>query len=189
MDWAWYVAGGVVVLALIGVLAGLMWERRAGDNGLMVKDGNALRWLKVDLPLPVFFDEDLDDKWLVRWGLAVAEIRKVIGRDAFMPATMAVIEGATLGGVLLSDGEGNPSTELSWDKRSGVILRAHVSLPTALSDHEAAGVIVLHEALHALGFDHDKDRASVMHPSIQDRSQSLTASDAALLKATYGALG
>lgn len=191
--WTFAIFGVVLLAAIVLVVVGVVTRGRWTDRGFMrtADEKHALRWAVNRFPLTAWFDAELTDEWRYAFTLLRGELKKVTGRDVFdigttIPEAMGFdVEMLGQGQVAFVVGE-SASTELKWDTRTGAIRSAVVRLPKLDGLSLKVWPIMLHEGCHVLGLDHDEHVSSVMHPQIQNRPQSLTDHDAALLKRTYG---
>lgn len=195
------IAAGIFVGAIIGVIYGVVTKGRWEDHGLMVRDGNKLRWPPGEL-ISVFYTAELSRLWLHAWGNAVRTLEAAIGKAVFVPATEAPAAldlGQFRGIVLRSSDDPNASTGLGWDAE-GYLVAVVVTFPRKLSEgvswSEAAvaatllDAVALHEGGHTLGLDHDDQQTrSFMAPTLHERpldGQGISKYDAETLRRNYG---
>lgn len=214
--WTFAAGGLILVLAIAGVIWGVLTKGRWKDAGfLRTDDGkHPLKWELVRFPLSVWLDTGLDKAWQGAFVRLRGHVKQVVGRELFdlgTPIPEAAGEQdarqptgeptarlsldlehlpdghvALIRGQETGGGAFQASTVLKWDTRTGAIKSAVVKLPWPVAS-EYVWPIVLHEVGgHVLGLDHDEHVASVMHPQIQNRPQGYTDKDKELLRATYG---
>lgn len=192
-------AGVLLILAIVGVIVGVVTKGRWLDRGLLkTETGHPAKWMQADLPIPVWYAADISSLWLTAWTRAAGALADATGRELFMvpieAPTDLELESPVNRALVLKDDQGlDPGhgvTDLRWDKRDGTIMSATVTLPEALagngSNAEQRYSVALHEAAHALGLDHDERPKSIMFPTLTGRPAKLTKKDRALLKRIYG---
>jgi hypothetical protein len=187
--WTFGIGAAILLLSIAGVIIGVVTRGRWKDRGLLVGNGRPLKWPKESLPLPVWYAPGIAESWLDAWMTAAADLSRAAERPLFMHPIEAIpemrLESAS-GIVLQDDGGLDPDrghTELHWDQ-DGNLIRALITLSEAHADKR--GAIMLHEAGHALGLDHDEQRDSIMYPTLQTWPKLLSQADQDLLRRIYG---
>lgn len=182
------VLGIFLVVAVVGVVYGVVTGGGWRDRGLMVRDGVRLRWASHRIPLGLAAP-DIPYEVDLAIADAISAFAEVIGREVFVrhvrPTDSAgQTEGADVV-VNMSGVDFGGSANLEYDERTGEIRRVDVTIANGLS-LDLLPRAVLHELGHALGLDHDESRASVMHPVLDRRPATLTDRDRALFRKLYG---
>jgi hypothetical protein len=200
--WTFAIGGVILLLAIVGVVVGVVLKGRWEDNGWMMREGKELKWAIASLPIVILLHPDLSElaKKLVQElkdhferiagnsGLfMMGSVPRMLNWD-HMPPTgfLAVIPCSAA-----RESKDSLTTlyghcEHRYEKAAGRILSARITLPSGLKASELAKVIQ-HELCHALGLGHDEVRDSIMHPKIQNRAQVITEHDKQLLRDQYGA--
>lgn len=184
----------VLLAAIAGVIYGVVTKGGWKDRGQIIKEGKALHWNRKLVPIPVLVMPGLKEAYVEVWNRTAAALEEVVGRPVFMPPSRVSADfnpnGTMYAVVLNGDANAAPNrgdANLWWDMLTGEIIRAYVVFPDAHAELPDADVIVLHEACHVLGLDHDEGKHSIMHPEVQYGSikQALTKRDVALLQQLY----
>lgn len=190
--WTFAVGGVILLLAIGGVIWGVLTKGRWKDRGWMIRDGHPLKWLASDLPIGLLIHKDIDAVTLRLITELRGQFEKVVGqRQLFMsgvtPDSLDWDQMPPAGflAVVISEDQ-NGHTEHRYEKPTGRILAARMSIPDGLATPDLSKVIQ-HELGHVLGLDHDESTASIMHPQLQQRNQFLGEADGALLRKQYGA--
>jgi hypothetical protein len=189
------VAAIILVLAVVGIVVGVVLRGRWKDNGFLVDPeiDKSVRWDRSSLPIGVWYARNLPAQWLDAWTASVAELEKAIGRKIFLSPLLtpsgALENHHIRSSVLLKGDEGvdphHGVTDLRWDEH-GSIISAIVTFPDRELPSLKVFGVALHEAGHVLGLAHDEQRESIMYPQISDRPGKLTESDSKLLRRAYG---
>lgn len=191
-----FIAGGaVLLLAILGVVVGVISKGRWADRGLISRGGHKLHWRRKDLPIAVWYPVGFPD-WAWRAFRRVREhLYAKVGVQLFDVGTEeprtdpdeedfedTLPRGAIY--IRIGDNPREGSTKHSYDKRNGEIHSAIVEITPQAG---IAWPVTLHEVGgHVLGLDHDELRESIMHPVLQEQAQYLTESDIKRLRKTYG---
>ena len=188
----------ILVGAIAGVIIAIVTKGRWKDRGFMLtKDGkHELKWEAsrslVAFPLGVWISDDLDVAWFNCFKKLRLYVNDVIGKEIFSFAVSIppeINKGTHLNGHILifpGDSDDSATTELKWNKKSGEITSAVVTVPQSLHEEKAWPVLLHEVGGHCLGLAHDEQIESIMHPRIQDRKQFYTASDKKRLRNAYG---
>jgi len=200
--WTFAVGGVILLLAIVGVVVGVVLKGRWKDSGWMVRDGNALKWDMSDLPIAILLHPDLSEvtKQLVlklkyhferiasnSTLFIVGSVSPNLNWDQMPPTGfLAVIPQSVARESKDSSITLYGHCEHRYEKAVGRILSARITLPSGLKAPELSKVIQ-HELCHALGLGHDEVKESIMHPKIQDRAHVITEHDKQLLRDQYGA--
>ncbi len=190
--WTFAIGGVILLGAIVGVIVGVVTKGGWKDRKWMVRDGHPLKWSPSDLPIALLIHPEIDTITTRLIFEVRAQLEKVVGqRQLFMMTTPPVgLDWEVLAPVghltIVGSDDGDGHCEHRYEKASGKILSAKVSLPVGINTPEMSKVIQ-HELGHALGLDHDEHPSSIMHPKIQQRTQILGERDAALLREQYGA--
>lgn len=201
--WTFATAGMILLLAIVGVIVGVVLKGRWKDNGWMMRDGKPLKWDMSSLPIAILLHPDLGDlasrlvSNLIRHFERIARNRQLFllhsGANTGlnwdqMPPTgfLAIIPQS-----VARESKSSPTTlyghcEHRYEKATGKILSARITLPSGMKAPELSRILQ-HELCHALGLGHDEQAQSIMHPKIQDRAQVITEHDKQLLRDQYGA--
>lgn len=189
--WTFGLGGAILLTAIVGVIYAAVV--RSGDLGFMMRDGCELKWDRGDIPVPCFHTKDLPEEYLVAFERGRKRASDLLGfqiTSSCVPWSLQeVFEEVPAGIVYLRVKNASESvlvaqTRHLYDKRSGRILSAEVIFAFEL-DPTYLDVVVLHEFGHVLGLEHDRERSSVMHPTVVDRSADLTSKDVVRLKEVY----
>jgi hypothetical protein len=168
---------------------------RPGDVGLMVRDGHELKWHKSDFPLECMYDaEELSPEYLTAIESVMAEFNTQVGFSLFGHCLSWVVPGgmpehaeSTVIIDLCEDRKAHgATTKHRYDKKTGQILSASVCIDPGLSGLTLYKA-VLHEMGHVIGLDHDREKTSIMYPSIGARPKELSKKDVSLLRGVYDA--
>lgn len=195
------VAAAILVLAIAGVVWGVLTKGRWKDRGLLKRQGIgdrlvSLRWPPGAFPLTIWTPEETPEKVRNAFGKAAKILGDAAGRLLFMPL-QDMPTGYSAGRPFRGHAElsAHPSagemqrdhgvTDIDYDRRDGYIISCCVSVPAPVADEDYYP-IMLHELGHVLGLDHDEQRESIMFPSLQGRPQALTEGDRKLLRKLYG---
>lgn len=175
----------ILLLAIAGVVYGVLTGGGWIDRGLMLRDGVRLRWPPHRIPLIVRV-EDVPDE--VRGAVegAISEIVSAVGREimrSYDPSPILSLAVAPDVSVFVGGVDAGGTADLTILENRIVAVEITISNTLELALLPRA---VLHELLHALGLDHDESRSSVMHPELSTRPSRLTFSDVALLRRIYG---
>ena len=192
--WTFGIGAVIFVVAIVGVIVGVITKGRWIDRGLMkTKDGKPIKWPLEVLPLGVWLAHDLHPDYAALWPPLRDYLNKLVGRDMFDLGTQAPPEldldrlPSGTGMIAIRDDNGmepdKGSTVFKYDV-NGALLSAVITIPEARP--ESAKKILLHELLHALGLDHDESVSSIMNPTLQARPQEMSDADRNLLKKVYG---
>lgn len=194
--WMFIVGGVVVLLAISGVIYGVI--TKAGDEGLMVRNGHELKWDRADFPVGCFYQSGYPADYANSYETARQRLNKAAGKTILGICTRwqlkKEIKEAPSGSILLRirpveerpDGyeRHGATTEHRYNKENGRILAATVSVDDGLSG-QLLYEVTLHELGHVLGLDHDRNKSSFMYPIALDRSGDLSKKDIDLLKEIY----
>jgi hypothetical protein len=192
---------GMGVLLGVGIGLAIAFGNRINDRGLMkTPSGKPIRWDRTEGSMTVYFSSTLMTQYREHWTVAQGEIERAAGHVLFMNGGAPIPELEDKlqndderkffrGIIYVCDDEGTDPehgrTSLTWDERTGFIHCAYVRLPEKYAVAYGYG-IVLHEMMHALGFDHDATPSSIMWPYVQQRPGSITSTDTKLLRTVYG---
>jgi len=175
--WTFVAAGGVLLLALSGVIYAL--AVRPGDLGFLERDGAELRWDRADVPVPCFYAPEVPEEFLQVYD-RVREETTLPGGALLSPCMPWRLETRpesprtgflylrTLPPSSWPYGASEGVTEHAYDKRTGQILGATVSVRADLVTDFRLPVL-RHELGHSLGLAHDRERSSVMHENVSWR--------------------
>jgi len=192
-NWIMVLIGGLVFVgAGVGVVIGVLTRGGWADRGLMkTRGGKPLKWALESFPLTIWLHPDLPAVYVRAYNVARMYINKHAGRKLLDFGTLApsnfqyelLGEGHVAIAMAEDVGSEYPnhgSTVLTTIDKTGRIMSGVVTVP---SGREAlASPIMLHECFHLLGFDHDEQTSSLMHPRLQARPQEITKKDLALLR-------
>ena len=192
-----FIVGGVILLlAIVGVIVGVVLKGRWEDRGLMERDGKKLRWGSV--PVFVVFHPELSLQWQATFVGAAQRYKKSVGFDLFtaiqappgynfdqpppLGAGLIVICPKDSTGDMQSD---SASFEPRYNKETGIIFGGTLTVPSPL---QIRMPVMLHELGHGLGLAHDEQTSSIMYPNLSERVDpgTLSESDIDLLKKIYG---
>jgi hypothetical protein len=192
------IAGIIFLLAIVGVVVGVVLKGRWKDLGLIEREGKKLHWGKGFIPLSIIFHPALSLHWRATFVGASMRFKQAIGKDLFkaintpddyrfdLPPTMGsgivVIQPKEPTGALQTD---TASTEHRWDRDTGLIGAATITVPAEL---QIRMPIMLHELGHVLGLAHDEHPSSIMFPVINRLTTpgQVSKNDVDLLKKLYG---
>jgi hypothetical protein len=183
---SWSIILGVLasIATAVATILGVALRKARVERGLMMRNG---RTLVLDSSrLPLWFGAPTH--WTAAFNRACATINEAAGADIarvtkldYMPIDSTGLfvpvrqrDKGTTGHAIL---QVNPAT--------GAIRHIEIILPQVdvlFEGVDARDRIALHECLHAFGFDHDDDPASVMFPSVRKTSFKITAADVELLR-------
>jgi hypothetical protein len=176
------VCGGILV-ALVSVIIAIVIKGGWKDRGFMERDGCQLHM--VNLPWTIYTEPNVPETYIIILEIVVKKLLSngigVFGdviHSATLPPNIKVL-------VSIDDGIRAGNTKHQYDKRTGEILTAFVSLAPNLSS-TLAERIISHEIGHVMGLDHDEHVSSIMYPIVQDRPQDFTDKDIGLLRRKYG---
>lgn len=169
--WTFAVGGLILLVAIVGVVVGVVTRGRWVDRGFMERDGHKLKWLVSDLPLVVIQHPALSLFWAKAYIAAVRRISEATGRHFFMLSLFQIDKSYDWGRsppaghvtLRLSDDE-DGHTKHKYERDTGRILSAEVSVP---EDAKYMVSLMLHELCHALGLDHDESTSSIMYPTLE----------------------
>lgn len=191
--WTFGIGAMILVAAIVGVVIGIKFKGFWKDRGLMkTKDGKPIHWALDVLPIPLLFHPSLPQTYVESIRAVSKEVDAITGNQIFDLGTYADpnlinFEKPPRNHVLIRLGEDTltGSTALTWDERSGELRTALIDLPPRR--YAVIGKVIKHElGGHSLGFDHDEQTSSIMHPALQNRPQYFTAQDVKLRKQYYG---
>lgn len=190
--WTFGTAGVLLLVSVIAVVVGIVTKGGWLDRGLMTTTGgNKLKWDRRSFPLSIWLHNDIPSVYRNAYVLNRAFINAHAPTIDLFDAGTDAPEGFKFEhllnghvGIVMSDAvqTDNPdhgSTTLVIDKQTGQITSALIALPP--NRDALASPIMLHELMHALGFDHDEQTGSLMHPRLQLRPQKITKSDLEIL--------
>ena len=193
--WMFIAGSAICIVAIAGVVYGVLAKGGWFDRGLMIRDGHKLKWDPRCFPLAVWLHPDLP----IFWRQAFIQSRCMINTSAVNIIFNHGVEAPTEFsfdrladghiGIVPKDAAGfmqqdTATTDLKYDKRNGRIQSVVVSVPVPC-DSAKAQIMLDHEILHVLGFDHDEHIGSIMHPQLQYRAQEMTDRDVKLLRSLY----
>lgn len=194
--WTCVIVGLVILLAIGGVIWGVLTRGRWEDKGFMERNKKPLRWSKNSLPISLWYNELFPDEWKKALVDSSREWNKAAGTLLFMDPLVSLIGDALpplRGHVLvkMSDEEtgfmqsDSGHTELRFNEETGEIYSAIISMPH--DQMKLAFAISLHELGHALGLEHDEIKESIMYPTLSDRVEpgKITDADAERIKKEY----
>jgi len=202
--WIMFVIGGAIFIGAIAmVIYGVITKGGWKDYGLMERHGNKLKWPISMFPITVHFSNDLSLIWVEVYRKVIVNFNRSADRElfdlgsqvpsdfdvgSFPPSGMVYLRTsvyATDQDVCDTTNDGGAVTQHKYDKETGDILSAVVTLPDPyISSYTHA--ILTHELGHVLGLDHDEHKSSIMYPVMHGRPQTLSDSDKRLLKKIYG---
>lgn len=167
----------------------------SNDRGFMVRDGHELHWAHP--PITVVMTPEA---WTAAYEHVTGAVRALnegCGKRVFMlPMTatsemissFARLQNMTWDTAMVDMCDPADTmhghTEHSYDRKTGEIRSALITLPRGMDSAMAASV-ALHEMGHALGLDHDQTPRSIMFPVTTGRGQVLLASDQQRLRRVY----
>lgn len=185
--WTMGIGCAILLLAIVGVIIGVLTKGRWKDFGLMkTEDGKPFKWDRNNFPLAVWLHAALPSAYVNAFREARTFLNEVAGTELFdlgtpLPANFQVNRLAE-GHIVLamsthvdSTSPNHGNTSLTVIQHTGEIKKAVVTFPP--DRHALAKPITLHEMMHVLGFAHDEGKASLMHPQLQARPQHVTDDD------------
>jgi len=190
--WTAWIGAAIAILSVGGVIYALIV--RPGDLTFLERDGHELKWTRSDLPISCFHAADLPGKYLEAYESVRQEVKREVG-DLLGPcvpwALQEALRWAPDGSVYLKlrdaeeDVESHGAvTQHRFDKRDGRILSATVSFDREL-EGETLRRAALHEFGHVFGLDHDRERSSIMYPTLDGGGTAFSSRDVDALRKTY----
>lgn len=196
----------IILISSVAVIFGIICK--AGDEGLLKSryDKNiTLKWRLSSFPLLCIAHPSVTKNHWNMYEKARNEINSKVGVDLLLPCAFWELdnpfpEKPVVGQILLKVGsKNNQKTEVTyespdlkdiggstmvWEKES--VPGAIYGITMFINEKYAVNYSVwLHEILHSLGLAHDRVKNSIMYPSIQNRSETLSEKDIKLLQKTY----
>lgn len=195
--WTSGIVGGAIVIALAGVVYGILWKGGWEDKGFMLTEhGAKMKWKKSSMPIGVWVDLFVPDIWTQAIEDAVHKWNFAAGRNLFLAPikihqymSKKMFQGHIL--VTLSDEESgfmqrdHGHTDLKFNPSTGEIYSAVITLPK--ESLAMAPYIAIHEFGHALGLEHDESDESIMYFELLKRRDpgKITDADAERIKRAY----
>ena len=157
------------------------------DFGFIKKYKIEWKWKKEHLPIKILVDPSVTETMMVSVAEAVQHINYTVGNTVFlMPRRVKThITGCVSISRRPSLGKFGGVTHHMLDAEKGYIDNAWIEL-YQFNDARINYFVALHELLHALGMDHDKDENSILFSNIHSPLQKITEHDLNLLRETYG---
>jgi len=196
--WTFAVSMLISLVAIAGVIYGVITKGRWKDYGLMVRNGYKLHINPAELPILVFMHSNVPNWIAVLFNQVREELNNKVGFVMMGKADVILVQGLDLDklpkghlGVVMGEDEKHGQTYHRYDKRTGEILSTKITLPPLepLGNRDLLMKVIMHEVGHVFGLAHDERRDSIMHPSIQHRAQAFTEGDINLLRETYNKRG
>lgn len=145
-------------------------------------------WQADLTPIRVYFTKELPKEHRLQWHKAVAEIHSIVGRKLFLRGK-SLPDGVNTfdqGQVIVQCQYTSGGATASHYIKKTTIARADVFVDCLTYYDWLVYKVLLHEAMHVLGFEHDTNPGSIMYRNVTRFTQKVMDYDKKELRRLYG---